>query len=67
MLSGSGKTSYPLFLYLQAPCQKAAVVDLLIIPAQADQEVLSLDHQQGKVNLIHCPKLRQSMLVASDW
>ena len=48
MLSGSGKTSHPLVLWIQAPGQKEAVVGLLIIPSQADQEVLSLDHKNGK-------------------
>ena len=45
---------------------KAVVEGSLIIPAQANQEVLSLDHQKGEVNLRHCPKPGQSMLVASD-
>ena len=52
---------------MQAPYQKAVVVGLLIIPAQADQEFLSLDHQKGGFILRHCPKSRESMLVVSDW
>ena len=51
---------------MQAPHQKAAVVGLVVITEQEDQEVLSLDNQKGEVNLIHCQKLRQSMLVVSD-
>ena len=66
MLSGSGKTLHHLVLWLQAPHQKAVVVFWLLIPAQADQEVLSLDHKKGEVNLRHFPKLIQSMLVVSD-
>ena len=41
MFSGSGKKSYTLVLWMQAPRQKAAVVGSLLIPAQADQELLS--------------------------
>ena len=41
---------------MQAPCQKSVVVGSLIIPAQADQEVLSLDHKQVEVNLRYFPK-----------
>ena len=52
---------------MQAPRIKSAVVGLLIILAQADPEVFSLDHKKGEVNLRHFPKLRQSMLVVSDW
>ena len=37
MLSGSGKTPYPLFLCLQVPRQKSVVLGLLLITAQADQ------------------------------
>ena len=37
MLSGSGKTPYPLVLWMQAPHQKSAVVVLLLIIAQADK------------------------------
>ena len=33
MLSGPGKTSYPLVFWLQAPFQKLALVGLLLIPA----------------------------------
>ena len=32
---------------MQEPHQKSAVVGFLIISAQEDQEVLSLDHQKG--------------------
>ena len=39
----------------------------VLIPAQADQEALSLDHQKGEVNFWIYQKLRQSMLVVSDW
>ena len=56
-----------LVLWLQAPHQKSVVAGSLLISAQADQEVLSLDHQKGEVNLRHFPKSRQSMLVVSDW
>ena len=64
---GEAETFYPLVLWLQSPHQKSVVVGSLIIPAQADQEVLSLDRQQGGVNLRHCPKSRQIMLVVSNW
>ena len=40
-----GKASYPLIIFLQANHQNSAVAGLLIIPAHADQEGLSLDHQ----------------------
>ena len=43
--------------------QRIGVVGLLLIIAQADQEVLSLDHQQEGVNLIHFKKSRHRMLV----
>ena len=42
------------------------MVGSLIIPEQADQYVLSLDHQKGGMNLQHFQKSRQSMLVMSD-
>ena len=45
MLSESVKTSYLLVIWLKAPHQKSAVVGLPLIPVQADQEVLSFDHQ----------------------
>ena len=51
------KLSYPLVLWLQAPRQKAVVVSLLLFPAQADQEVLSLDHQQGGSEFETFPKI----------
>ena len=41
------KKSHPLVLWMQEPHQKSAVVGFLIISAQEDQEVLSLDHQKG--------------------
>ena len=47
--------------------QKVAVVGSLIIPEQADPEVLILDHQNGEVNFRHCLKSIQSMLVLSGW
>ena len=34
---------------MKSPHPKEAVVGLLLIPARADQEVLSLGHQQGGV------------------
>ena len=43
------------------------MVGSLLIPAQSDQEVLSLDHKKGEVNLQHFQKSRQRMLVMSDW
>ena len=43
--------SYPLVIWMQAPYQKLVVVVLLIITAQADQEVLSLDHQYRGLGL----------------
>ena len=43
------------------------MVGLLLIPAQADQEVLSLDNQKGEVNLQYLQKSRQRVLVVSDW
>ena len=43
------------------------MVCLMLIPAQADQEVLSLDHQRGEVNLRYYHKSRQRILVASKW
>ena len=51
---------------MQTPYQKAVVVGFLLFPAQVDQEVLSLDHQQGGLGscLRHCPKIIQIMLVA---
>ena len=67
MLSVSGKTFYTLVLWIQAPHQKSVVVGFLIIPVQADQEVLSLDHQKDEVNLRHFHKSRHRMLVVSDW
>ena len=57
------KTSYHLVLWLQAPHKNSAVASLLLIPTQADQEVLSLDHHKWEVNLKYSPKSRQSMLV----
>ena len=52
--------SYPLVIWMQARRQTSLVVVLLLIPAQADQKVLSLDHKQGEVdsNLIHLPSSR---------
>ena len=47
------KTSYLLVLWLQAPLQKAEMVGALLILAQADKKVLSLDHQKGEMNLRH--------------
>ena len=55
-MSGSGEMSYPLVLWLQVPRQNVVVVGFLLVPPQADQEVLILDHQKGEVNLRHCPK-----------
>ena len=43
------------------------MVGLLLIIAQVDQEVLSLDNKKGEMNLIYFTKSRQSMLVVSDW
>ena len=45
------KMSYPLVIWMQAPYQKSVVVVLLLITAQADQEVLSLDHQYRGLGL----------------
>ena len=59
------KNIYPLVLWIQAPNQKSAVVGSWIIPAQAYQEVLSLDHQKGEVNLTRGQKSRHSMLLVS--
>ena len=67
MLSGSGKMSYPLFLWIQEPRQKSLVVCYIHIPAQADKEVLSWDNKKGEVSLSHFPKSRQIMLAVSDW
>ena len=67
MLYGSGITSCPLVLWLQAPLQKSVVVGSLIIPAQANNEVLSLDNQQEEVNFKNFQKSRLRMLVVSDW
>ena len=39
------------------PHQKSVVMGLLLIPAQADQEVLSLDHQQGGSEFETFPKI----------
>ena len=39
ILSVSGKTSYPLVLWMQAPHQKSALFCSLLIPEQVDQEV----------------------------
>ena len=44
----------------------ASLVVLLLIPAQADHEVLSLNHHKGEVNLRHIPKSKQNMLMVSD-
>ena len=41
------KTLY-LFIWMQAPRQKAVVAGSLLIPEQVYQEVLSLYHQQGE-------------------
>ena len=60
------KTYYPLVLWMQAPRQKSVEVGSLLILEQAYQEVLSLDYKQGEVNLRHCPKSGQIMLVVSD-
>ena len=65
MLYLSGKKSYNLVICLKVPHQKSAVVGYLLIKAQSDQEVLSLDDQEGEFNLRHFPKSRQSMLVLS--
>ena len=43
------------------------VVGLLLIPEQEDQEVFSLDHQNGEVNLRNFQKSGQRMLVVGDW
>ena len=59
-----GKISYPLVLWLQVPCQKSVVVLSMLILAQADQVVLSLNNQLEGMNLRHCHKSRLSMLVA---
>ena len=40
-------------LWLQGPHKNAVVAGSLLIPVQAIQEVLSLDHQKGGVNLRH--------------
>ena len=38
-----------------------------IVSAQADQEVLSLNHQKMKVNFRHFQKSRQSIFVSCEW
>ena len=58
---------YPLVIFMQAPRQILSVVGSLLIPAQANTEVSSFDHQKEEVKLRHFPKLRQSTLVVSDW
>ena len=68
MMSSSGKNALSFgSLAASASQKKAAVVGSLLIPEQADQEVLSLDHQQGEVNLRYFPKSIHIMLVVSDW
>ena len=65
ILSGSVKKSYPLVIWMQVPFQKVGAVGALLISEQAEQEVLSLDHHKGEVNLGNSPKSRQRMLVVS--
>ena len=61
------KMYYPMDIWQQAPRQKSMVVSMLLIPSQVDQEVLSLYHQQGGINLRHLLKSIQRVLVVSDW
>ena len=63
MLSRSGKNVQSLVIWLQVSCQKAAVVVLLIVTAQADQDVLSLGYQKGEVNMRYCQKSSQKILL----
>ena len=53
ILSGLEKNSFLLVLWLQSPLQKSAMVGLMNIPEQEDQEVLGLDYEQRGVNLRH--------------
>ena len=56
MLSGSGKKVVSFGSMALNASPKISGGGLLIISAQGDQKVLSLDHQKGEMNLRHCPK-----------